>query len=51
MTIAFIEILGIVQMGIATVKKCDHFKLDFDTLTEEQQKAIKRILSHEDEED
>lgn len=31
-------------------KYCDHFKLDFDTLTRKQQKAVKRILSHEDDE-
>lgn len=28
---------------------CDSFSLDFDTLTPKQQKAIKRILSHEDD--
>lgn len=30
-------------------KSCDSFKLDFETLTNKQQKAIKRILSHEDD--
>ena len=38
--------------GFAMPKKgCDSFELDFDTLTKRQQKAIRKILSHEDEED
>ncbi len=37
--------------GYCYSKNCDLFKLDFDTLTQQQQKAIKRILSREDEED
>lgn len=45
--IVYIETLGIAEMDIVTVKKCDSFKLDFDTLTKKQQKAIKRILLHE----
>lgn len=32
-------------------KGCDSFKLDFETLTPKQQKAIRRILSHEDDDD
>ena len=36
--------------GFCSCKNCDSFKLDFDTLTKKQQKAIKRILSHEDDE-
>ena len=28
---------------------CESFKLDFDTLTKKQQKAIRRILAHEEE--
>ena len=35
--------------GYCNCKSCDSFKLDFDTLTNKQQKAIKRILSHEDD--
>ena len=37
--------------GYCYCENCDHFKLDFETLTKKQQKAIKRILSHEDDED
>lgn len=37
--------------GYCNCENCDSFKLDFDTLTSEQQKAIKRILSHEDEQE
>lgn len=37
--------------GYCNCENCDRFKLDFDTLTKKQQKAIKRILSHEDDED
>lgn len=37
--------------GYCNCKNCDRFKLDFDTLTKKQQKAIKRILSHEDEDE
>lgn len=28
---------------------CDNFELDFSTLKKKQQKAIRRILSHEDD--
>lgn len=28
---------------------CEYFSLDFDTLTPKQQKAIRRILSHEND--
>lgn len=34
--------------GYCNCKDCDHFKLDFETLTKKQKKAIKRILSHEE---
>lgn len=37
--------------GYCNCKNCGYFKLDFETLTKKQQKAIKRILSHEDDED
>ena len=37
--------------GWCDCKNCEHFKLDFDTLTERQKKAIKRILSHQDKEE
>lgn len=30
---------------------CDEFSLDFSTLTEKQQKTIRKILAHEDEEE
>lgn len=28
---------------------CDHFKLDYDTLSKKQKKKIKKILSREEE--
>ena len=28
---------------------CDNFKLDFETLSKRQQKAIRRILSHKED--
>ena len=37
--------------GYCNCENCEDFKLDFDTLTKKQQKAIKRILSHKDDED
>ena len=37
--------------GWCDCKNCGHFKLDFDTLTEKQKKAVKRILSNQDEEE
>lgn len=30
---------------------CDEFELEFSTLSKKQQKAIRRILSHEDDND
>ena len=35
--------------GYCNCETCNDFKLDFETLTKRQQKAIKRILSHEDD--
>ena len=32
-------------------KGCDEFELDFETLTKKQQKAVRRILSHEEDND
>lgn len=35
--------------GYCNCENCGDFILDGDTLTKKQQKAIKRILSHEDD--
>ena len=32
--------------GYCNCENCDQFKLDFDTLTKKQQKAIKRIYTN-----
>lgn len=38
--------------GLAYPKNgCDNFALDFDTLTDKQKRAIRRILIHEGESD